>query len=41
LPFLALEYDLEIAIYVGCVVLGISLVTGVAIFFVNKLNSRT
>ena len=32
---------MEIAIIVSCIVLGITLLTGVCIFLVNRLNSRS
>jgi len=31
----------DIAIIVGCIVIVVAVVTGIAIFFINKLNPRT
>jgi hypothetical protein len=39
--FFWLECNVEIAMIVGSIVLVISLITGITIFFINKLNSRT
>jgi hypothetical protein len=41
LQFFWLECNVEIAIIVSCIVLVVSFVTGITIFIVNRLNSRT